>query len=365
MKAKRVIAGALIPLALFCLPGCSMLPEEEEFRSAPVIRDYQEQEYETTTVKRGDLALTQSLYCRYEPVKEENLSFGVGGVYYEGVYVQKGDYVTAGTLLAELQMGSLKDEIANCESELARLELVREQTDRMQQLQLNRHSAYLATLDATQLESAQTLDELRRQLDQEMQAQDDAIYIQQLKLAELEQQRDQRQIVAGMDGTVMYVRTYDDGDTSTENATFIKLSDTESSMFSVETEYYDFLHPGDTFDITCSKVVYPAQVVTAAELGIAEPEPNGEKRTVFLKLLEPAVDLESGDRGTLTLTLDTREDVLYVDSKAISTADGKSFVYYIDEQGMRRMQEITTGLETGKLTEILSGLDEGDEIILS
>lgn len=365
MKAKRVIAGALIPLALACLPGCSMLPEEEEFRSAPVIRDYQEAEYSTTTVKRGDLALTQSLYCRYEPVREETLSFGVGGVYYEGVYVQKGDYVTAGTLLAELQMGSLKDEISDCEAELERLELVRAQTERMQQLQLARHKAYLATLDAAQRDAAQTLDELRRELEQQLAVQDDAIYVQQLRLAELEQQRDQRQIVAGMDGTVMYVRTYNDGDTSTENAAFIRLSDTESSMFSAETEYYEYLQPGDTFEITCSKVVYPAQVVTASELGIAEPEPNGEERTVFLKLLEPAVDLESGDRGTLTLTLDTREDVLYVDSKAISTADGKSFVYYIDEQGMRRMQEVTTGLETGKLTEILSGLDEGDEIILS
>lgn len=77
------------------------------------------------------------------------------------------------------------------------------------------------------------------------------------------------------------------------------------------------------------------------------------------------VDLESGDRGTLTLTLDTREDTLYVNSKAISRADGRAFVYYIDEGGMRRMQEVETGLETGKLTEILSGLDEGDEIILS
>ena len=69
--------------------------------------------------------------------------------------------------------------------------------------------------------------------------------------------------------------------------------------------------------------------------------------------------------GTLTLTLDTREDVLYVSADAISSAEGRSFVYYIDEQGMRRMQEVEVGLETGKLTEILSGLDEGDEIILS
>lgn len=365
MRAKRVIAGALIPLALACLPGCSMLPEEEEFRSAPVIRNYQEQQYETTTVRRGDLELLRSLYCSYEPVREESLSFGVGGEYYEEVYVQEGDYVEAGTLLAELQMGGLKDEIDSCAAELERLELKREQTARMQQLKIRRHEAYLATLDEAQLESAQTLDELRLELKRELQLQDDAIYIQKLKLEELEQQRDQRQIVAGMDGTVMYVRVYEDGDTSTENATFIRLSDTESSMFSVETEYYDYLKPGDTFEITCSKVVYPVMVVTADELGIDQPEPSGDERTVFLKLLEPAVDLESGDRGTLMLTLDTRKDVLYVDSDAISSANGNSFVYYIDEQGMRRMRKITTGLETGDFTEILSGLEEGEEIILS
>lgn len=79
MNVKKVIAGALMPLALLCLPGCSMLPEEEEFRSAPVLRDYQQSEYTFTTVQRGDLEKTQSMTCHYEPVKEEKLSFGVGG----------------------------------------------------------------------------------------------------------------------------------------------------------------------------------------------------------------------------------------------------------------------------------------------
>lgn len=365
MKAKKVIAGALIPLTLALLPGCSMLPEEEEFRSAPVIRDYQETEYTTATVMRGDMELTQSVYCRYEPVREEKLSFGVGGLYFSGIYVQKGDYVTEGTLLAELQMGSLKDDIADCEAAISRLETRLRQVGEMTSLALARHKLYLATLDPAQRKSVQTLEEKREELKLAEQSIEDSLYIQRLRLAELEKKRDQRQLVAGMDGTVMYVRTYKDGDTSTENATFMTLSDTESSMFAAETEYYELLKPGDTVEVSCSKVIYPSMVMSAEELGIEEPAPHGDKHTVFLKLLEPAVDLESGDRGTLTLTLDTREDTLYVNSKAISRADGRAFVYYIDEGGMRRMQEVETGLETGKLTEILSGLDEGDEIILS
>ena len=365
MKLKKVIAGAALPLALCCLHGCAMLPEEEVFRSSPVIKDYQTAEYTLTSVLRGDLELTQSIYCRYEPVKEEKLSFGVGGLYYEGVYVQSGDYVTAGTLLAELQMGTLKSDIAACESAIARLETQLRQEQTLMALELERHKLYLDTLTPEERKSAVSLADRRSELELRVQSIEDSLYIQRLKLDEYEKQRDKRQIVAGMDGTVMYVRNYSDGDTSTENAIFITLSDTESSMFSAETEYYDLLTPGDVVDVTCNKVAYPARVMTAAELGLKEPEATGDKRTVYLKLTEPAVDLESGDRGTLTLTLDTRSDALYVVSKAISSAGGRSFVYYMDDEGMRRMQEVETGLETGKLTEIVSGLDEGDEIILS
>lgn len=72
MNVKKVIAGALLPLTLLAMPGCSMLPEEEEFRSAPVLRDYQQAEYTLTPVLRGDLELTQSISCRYEPVKRKS-----------------------------------------------------------------------------------------------------------------------------------------------------------------------------------------------------------------------------------------------------------------------------------------------------
>lgn len=365
MNVRKLIAGALVPLALACLPGCSMLPEEEEYRSAPVIRDYQEAEYTYTTVMRGPMELTQSLYCRYEPVREEKLSFGIGGLYFEEVYVAKGDYVTAGTLLAELQMGSLRDDIKNCESEISKLKIRLEQSRESMELQLQRHKLYLNTLSEEQLKSAQTMEEMRKSLEQGIQSIEDSLYIQELKLAELDAKRAERQIVAGMDGTVMFVRDVKAGETSTENSIFIRLSDTESSLFAVDTEYYELMKPGNTYEITVNKVSYPVQVVTATEIGIPEPTLKDGTLTVYMKLLEPAVDLESGDRGTTVITLDTREDTLFVPNKALATADGRSFVYYIDEAGMRRMQEVQTGLATSQYTEILSGVDEGDEIILS
>lgn len=364
MNAKKLIAGALVPLALACLPGCSMLPEEEVFRTAPVIRDYQETEYTYTTVMRGDLELTQSLYCRYEPVREEKLAFGIGGLYYDEVFVNKGDYVTAGTLLAQLQMGSLSSDIVACETAISKLNIQLAQKREAMELELQRHKLYLNTLSPEAQKTVQTMEEKRASLELGIQSIEDSLHIQQLKLAELDMKRADRQIVAGMDGTVMYVRDHDNGSTSTENIIFIKLSDTESSMFAVDTEYYELLKPGDMYDITVNKVVYPVQVVNAQELGIAEPEVKDGSCTVFMKLREPAVDLESGDSGTMVITLDNRQNVLFVNNKAIAYADGRAFVYYIDDAGMRRMREIQTGLVTSQYTEIVSGLDEGDEIIL-
>ena len=364
MKVKKVIAGALVPLALLCLPGCSMLPEEEEFRSAPVLRDYQQSEYTFTTVQRGDLEKTQSMTCHYEPVKEEKLSFGVGGLYYSGVYVQRGDYVEEGTLLAELEMGSLKDEIENCDSDIEQLQMKLRQTTEMNALLLERHKLYLETLSDVERESAQTLEEKRTELELNLQSINDSLTIKQLEREELEEKRAERQIVAGMNGTVMYIRSYEDGDTSSENATFIKLSDTESSMFTANTEHYDLLPVGMEATVVCNKVEYPVKVISYEELGLEAPDPNEEKQTVYLKLLEPAVDLESGDRGSITITVDTRTDVLYVLSDAVTTVENHSFVYVLGDDGLRHMVDVEIGLETGKLTEIVSGLNEGDEIIL-
>jgi len=61
-----------------------------------------------------------------------------------------------------------------------------------------------------------------------------------------------------------------------------------------------------------------------------------------------------------TLIVKQKQDVVAVSNKAIQFEDGESFVYLADETGGLRRQTVVTGFSNGRLTEILSGLQEGD-----
>ena len=69
-----------------------------------------------------------------------------------------------------------------------------------------------------------------------------------------------------------------------------------------------------------------------------------------------------GYSAQLTLTLFSEENVLSVPSSAVFEADGRHYVYMIEE-GAAARREVETGYESPSRTQILSGLSAGDEII--
>ncbi len=54
---------------------------------------------------------------------------------------------------------------------------------------------------------------------------------------------------------------------------------------------------------------------------------------------------------------------MYVKSGTIKKAGDQSVVYYLDEEGMKKIKEVQTGLDNGTYVEIVSGLEEGEEIV--
>ena len=56
--------------------------------------------------------------------------------------------------------------------------------------------------------------------------------------------------------------------------------------------------------------------------------------------------------------------MLLLNADAIQKSNGESFVYVLDEEGMRSMQPVVTGLEADGMVEIVRGLQEGDSVIL-
>lgn len=49
--------------------------------------------------------------CTYRPAKSEDLSFALGGEYISAVYVETGQTVKKGQLLAELEQGNIDEQI--------------------------------------------------------------------------------------------------------------------------------------------------------------------------------------------------------------------------------------------------------------
>lgn len=70
--------------------------------------------------------------------------------------------------------------------------------------------------------------------------------------------------------------------------------------------------------------------------------------------------LLEGMGANATLIVKEKKDVLAVSNKAIQFEDGKSFVYLAGENGALKKKEVSTGFSNGRMTEILSGLKEGD-----
>ncbi len=104
MKKVRIIAAFLLLLILTAGTACNPLGDDEE-----EVEQYVE-------VERGDLFVTVSGSGNIETSEDANLSFGAGGRI-DKIYIEEGDRVTKGDILAELETDSL--ELARDQAEYA------------------------------------------------------------------------------------------------------------------------------------------------------------------------------------------------------------------------------------------------------
>ena len=351
-------AGALC----LSLTGSELMPAEETFRTAPVIREYAAVEHTLVPCTRGDLVLSRTVSCVYVPVRTEGLTFPLAGLRFDEVYVRAGDYVEKGQLLMQLELGDLEARMDAVSLELEKLLLSREQTEKRRALALRRLEVTDTSVDPDVRKKNAA--ELNSGYDEAVEDIDDAVSIARLRYADLQDQLKKRQLRSPIDGTVTYVRKIKDGDVTTLGGRVITVVDSTMSLFRAETDLWEMFNPGDSVTITARKKEYEATVVTAEEVGAPVQERTpGTKAYVYFALAEPTFELEDSDRGSLTIVLDAREDVLRVPASAISTINGQTVVYYQREDGMKAYKNVVTGLEAQDMVQIIEGLEEGELVI--
>ena len=93
-------------------------------------------EYSLTTVRQGEITLTESVRVKYFAARQKSYGFGESGYYYDTFLVSVGDEVKKGDVLATLDCGELDGEIASLR-----------QRQRVLSQELSRAQALLSLMD--------------------------------------------------------------------------------------------------------------------------------------------------------------------------------------------------------------------------
>lgn len=95
----------------------------------------------------------------------------------------------------------------------------------------------------------------------------------------------------------------------------------------------------------------------------AEVSNNVVQYATRVTLVDPPDSVKIGQTASLSIVTGSRDDVTYLSTSAIVTEAGSKYVDLLEGDTTRRVQ-ITTGLVGAADTEVISGLEPGDRVVL-
>jgi HlyD family secretion protein len=304
---------------------------------------------DTVAVTRGDILRTVLVDGSLVMPNKAYLSFGATGTVTE-VLVDEGNNVTKGQVLARLDAPSLESsvEMAELQVEIAEAQVraARAQYEKAQDLPGVDEDAAKVSWEIARLN----------------------LEIAELSLESAELNLEKAVIVAPFDGVVADTSITEGKEISTATLATPAISLVDTS----EIEMPGFI---DEIDIA---MVQPGQEANILLDALPDEEVKG--RVAFISpvgtiragvvsygttitLENPVAELRDGMSATAEIIIERRDDVLFVPNRAIrGTLENPTVLVLVDEQEEER--EITLGLTDGINTEVLSGLEEEEEVIL-
>lgn len=340
------------------------------------------------TVQRGDVVDTRVFPGKAALGKEEELFFIANGRI-QDIHVESGDVVSAGALIAELNTRDLGYDIDLAEKNVKLASL---QLEKVRQM---------ATYNLEDAQRDLTIAELRlRKLQESSDASPIDIQIQTLQVERA--QAALERLEAGLDTNAAYdvdrlTVLYEQAQTSLEKVQ-AALEDAQiTAPFAGQVRFFDNLVEGEAAKAyePVGTVVDPESLLVEANL-VAEdlellyegmpvrvrlpnragrelpaqvarlPQPFGggvgAATQVTLVNEEDKQMLRPGASVELLVEVERIEDALWLPPDAIRGFEGNYYVE-LNDAGVIRETPITIGLRTDEQVQILSGLEEGDEVL--
>lgn len=333
MKHKSIPAAAALLLAL-TLGGCSLFPAEEE-ALAPPLKSPAAVSYTTTTAERGTIVDSVSVSGSFISTTSYDLSFEKRSGYLSELFVKQGDMVEKGQLLARLDTDAL-------ELDIKKQRLVAER-------------AKIALDMAKSAENATASSIRLAQIDYEL---------QNLQLTQLEEELAKQCIYAPAGGMVAYIAKQSIGEYIAARSLLIRLVDPNSLQVECMGDQVGDFQLGKEVVVKVDRESYAGKVVSTSanmpDLAIEKGQPFAR-----IALTDPVPEDKAllGKGVTAELIRERKEDVLIVPRNVVSVYSGESYILIL-ENGVKKERIIETGIKTTASVEVVSGLEEGETVII-
>ena len=371
---------ALLGLAAAAAAGCSRegrVADADAIRTPTVV---------VARVIRGSLAKTLDLPAEFRPFQEIDVHAKVAG-YVKKIYVDVGDHVRTGALLAVLEIPELQDEVTQALATVARdeEEISRAKADlkRAQAAYETAHLAYTRLAGVAQkrpeLVAQQDMDDAQgRDLQAEAQVETNkAAYAaaqQELSVARANLQRTRSmfayaEIRAPFDGVI--TRRYADtgamlaAGTSSEKQAIplVRLSQNGLLRLTIQVpeSAVSQIHLGSpaTIRVPELKEEFTGTVSRFASMVTMETRTMDTE----IDVPNPRFELVPGMYATVSLQLEQKKDTLIVPVEAVVREGDSATALVVNSQDEIESRAVKLGLQTPQRVEILSGLREGDRVV--
>ncbi|WP_124098150.1 biotin/lipoyl-binding protein [Ruminococcus sp. Marseille-P6503] len=345
-KIYKSITCSALAAAIACLTaGCYLLPDEEEVLPAPTVKA-SEVKYTTVTAQKKDLEKKVVNSGTVTAEKQYNLVYEKQGGTISAFHVHAGDTVKSGDPICELDTQELDYQIAEKELYLKRA-------------QLNVDVIYESGGTQSEIDKAYVDVEL---LNHELQ--------------KLYDQKDAATLKTPVDGTVYSLADVRVGDSVNTGQTIATIIDTSELYIAIKPTDSRVYKMGTEVKIRIDENYYKGEVfMTPDELADYQAEQAQshdklddtgiafEAETVYVRFTDEIPTDSVGQLADCILIQDSVQDAIVISNNLIKTVDGEQVVYVLKD-GEKTAVKVETGLETGSQTEIISGLSEGDELVL-
>ncbi len=342
MNASRPIKFLSLCIAMLLMilaSGCQyILPAEEEPLAPPLVvpRDV---DYTTVDVARGNLVNSVQGVGKLESVKLVDIYFTAGGGRIKSTNVKLGDTVKKGDVLIQLNVDDLNYQLSIAQLRLKQMENSYSSMEK----QMKR------ARDKTPLKNAEI-----------------DLQIQRLEVKHLKDQIENATLRAPIDGSVVYVTYAHQGSYVDAYTTLVRVADQSVKMLT----YMDDLNrPYFQIGMKVQVTLVSDKSTTEGEV-VSTPferdKYDDEKlnKMLFIKVPDEFLaNTKVGQEAKLVLILGERQNVLKIPRSVVRTYLQRKYVQVLVD-GVKVEKDIQTGLETATEVEIISGLEEGEKVIV-